>query len=291
MDIINNQIHHIWFGSSFPPDNLHNTWDIEGFKNKLWTYKEYENLIKPHTPVPGLMEEALKKKRFNQWSDIARLEILYLYGGIYIDSDIVCYKGYNLKTLFEREVEGEHHIVLSQEKKNLISNSFICCSQYNHIILKLLKAIHKNINTISEGVVWKTTGPKMLTSFLLRNKYISGKGDLGMFNYDSAKNVTILPSYYFNLGVDIQSSVASSIFTRKDFNHLKSNKDERYILYKNHINFDSIIGFQLWLGGKQSNYDNIRKNPKALKNILNNINLYVTHLKVYVKKVKRIRNT
>jgi len=89
-------IHLIWLGSEPPAQvNLvveswkkhHPTWEV-----KLWTEKELETLTwtTPHS------ETVYKQgKNWAEKSDILRLELLYQFGGIYSDTDVICFKSFD----------------------------------------------------------------------------------------------------------------------------------------------------------------------------------------------------
>lgn len=81
-------IHQIWLGSPFPQkyvkyqqswQKYHPTWQY-----RLWTEQEIKKL--------GLVNQALydKAKNWGEKSDIARYEILYRFGGLYVDTDFEC---------------------------------------------------------------------------------------------------------------------------------------------------------------------------------------------------------
>jgi mannosyltransferase OCH1-like enzyme len=81
-------IHHIWLGSPLPKKykkfrktwmQYHPDWEFV-----LWTEKEIENF--------GLQnkDQYEASKNYGQKSDIARYEILYRIGGLYVDTDFVC---------------------------------------------------------------------------------------------------------------------------------------------------------------------------------------------------------
>lgn len=87
-------IHQIWLGSPFPEKyrgyqhswlKLHPGWEY-----KLWTDKEVEEF--------GLKNKALydKARNYGEKSDIARYEILYRHGGLYIDTDFEALKSFDV---------------------------------------------------------------------------------------------------------------------------------------------------------------------------------------------------
>lgn len=78
-------IHQIWIGDqSKRPDEWINTWKLDGWEHKLWTENEIDEL--------GLVNREQYDYYYNKgiWhgaADVARIEILYRLGGIYMDAD------------------------------------------------------------------------------------------------------------------------------------------------------------------------------------------------------------
>jgi mannosyltransferase OCH1-like enzyme len=87
-------IHQIWLGSPFPEKYvaLRDTWlaNNPGWEYKLWTEADIEalNLVNK--------KQYEKAKNYGERSDIARYEILYRFGGLYIDTDFECLRSFNL---------------------------------------------------------------------------------------------------------------------------------------------------------------------------------------------------
>ncbi len=95
-------IHYFWFGSGQKPESVQSciaSWRkfCPDFEIKEWNESNYDIHKHPY------MEKAYKDKKWAFVSDYARLDILYQYGGIYLDTDVeviknlgpLCeYKGY-----------------------------------------------------------------------------------------------------------------------------------------------------------------------------------------------------
>ncbi len=92
--IIPKKIHFIWFGPPIPArrsymmdswEQIHYNWQI---------YKWDEASIKSNFPGglenQAVFDQAMKIKNYAKASDVARYEILKKYGGLYIDSDVIC---------------------------------------------------------------------------------------------------------------------------------------------------------------------------------------------------------
>ncbi len=81
-------IHMIWLGGNFPYQEHLDSWIKynPGFEVKLWTEKE-------------INKEPIKNKKllnkltsYSNKADVLRIELLYLYGGVYVDADAYCKK-------------------------------------------------------------------------------------------------------------------------------------------------------------------------------------------------------
>jgi mannosyltransferase OCH1-like enzyme len=81
-------IHQIWLGSPFPEKyrRYQKTWlkHHPDWKYKLWTDKDIQKM--------GLYNQAAydAAENYGERADIARYEILYRYGGLYVDTDFEC---------------------------------------------------------------------------------------------------------------------------------------------------------------------------------------------------------
>ena len=248
-------LHFIWLGNLPVPEIIqswyknHQDWNI-----KIWRDKDISLLKLQNRRIYNLA-----KKRYNQKSDIARLEILYKYGGVYVDADIFNIK--NINNLLDNE------LFLFQEKKNLISNSVIGCTKNNQIIRKLIRkmCVNYDYNT----AVWKSTGPGFITTYLTKKNIVSiPKSNVLIDIVSLSDRITIYPYYYVNMMKDIIKDSIFNPVSMEDLKHMKDDKDERYIKYNN-IHKENIFGVQLWMGGRTSNY-NKQIDLQILLTIINN---------------------
>jgi mannosyltransferase OCH1-like enzyme len=76
-------------------------------------------------------------KNFSEKSDILRFEILYQFGGLYIDTDFECLK--NIDQLFNQYSDKD--LIIFLESKNEIGSSFIATIKQNKLIKKLIDDI------------------------------------------------------------------------------------------------------------------------------------------------------
>lgn len=235
-------IHFIWFGPLPVPSHIIETWSEKhpDYEIKVWNEKN----------LPKLKNQKIfdETNKFNEKSDIARYELLYHYGGFYVDCDIICLK--NIDSL----IENDFYCLM--EKKNLISNSVIGCTKHNEIIKKVFESLPDKID--QSLAVWKRTGPLFFTNII--------------------KELTKPFSYYhFNFCKDYSHFLLKDEIQITDKMKQK-NKDLEYF-----FDPDEIYGIQLWMGGKRDNYKKLRKIP--VEKIINNINTYILGITKYKKEI------
>lgn len=232
-------LHFIWLGNNPKPTSWINTWKkiCDDYEIKIWTDDDVEKL---NIMNENIYKEVCDKKgfRYNQKSDILRLEILYKYGGVYIDCDIICVKK------IDKLLDDEFFIF--QEKKNLLSNSVVGAIKNNQIIKGLIDELPKKFD-INESI-WKSTGPRFLTNYLINNGYCNISG----INFETnCDDLVIHPYYYINI---CQDNSKTFIAGDDDFKSYEKNKDLKYLRKGFKINVGDIYGFQIWCGGKKFNY-------------------------------------
>ena len=121
------------------------------FEFKLWRDDDNEKVIEKllEQDFPKVMEIYNKSKFGVQKADIKRIAILYYFGGIYIDLDIMFLKPITDLIDFDRNndvflaLEPDEQTMKVFNKKNLICNAFICAPPKHAIMEKALKNIEK----------------------------------------------------------------------------------------------------------------------------------------------------
>ena len=130
-------IHIIWLGSQPPPSVIfcieswkkyHPTWEV-----KVWGDEDIKNFS---WTTPYSKEVFEKGQNWAEKSDILRFEILYQFGGIYSDADMICLKSFeDLITngiSFFAGYENNHCVPLLQ--KPLIGSAIIGSKQKHSIL-------------------------------------------------------------------------------------------------------------------------------------------------------------
>ncbi len=89
-------IHACWLGQAEMPPRyqafiegwrrLHPDWEI-----RIWTDADFT----PYLDDSAFVKDAIAKKKYGFLSDYFRLKVLYLFGGIYVDTDVEIYKPFD----------------------------------------------------------------------------------------------------------------------------------------------------------------------------------------------------
>lgn len=87
-------IHYCWFGNKEKPDNIKR--NIDKWKNVLNDYKVIErNEQNFDINSNSFIKQAYEAKKYAFVSDYVRLKVLYEFGGIYLDTDVIVLKTFN----------------------------------------------------------------------------------------------------------------------------------------------------------------------------------------------------
>ena len=171
-------IHQIWIGDqSKRPTEMMQTWQD---MNPDWEYMLWtdDNLpeIKNRVQFDAMKELAGK-------ADILRYELLFNYGGFFMDADSIC-----TKPLDDFFVDNDSFCCWENEyiRTGLMCNGYLAASKNN----ELMSHLNARISMIPPEVLhnapnltaWKITGPGLLTDTVKRTQY---------------NKLRIYPSHYF----------------------------------------------------------------------------------------------
>jgi len=156
---------------------------MDTWKNKhpnydyiCWTEEEFvkRNMIFTCHPAINVQRE------INGKADIMRWEILYKYGGIFIDADSICIEPLDPDLFLIPFVAYENEII----RNGLVATGTMAFYPGHPICKKAIEWIRNNVHLIGSADLraWKTVGPGLLTKMLEENK---------------SHDVTIYPSFYF----------------------------------------------------------------------------------------------
>jgi len=192
-------IHFMWYSKSGKNEKYPDRYDKymiswrkynPEFTIKIWNNTDIDDFWK--LPDVENYREFYSKLKHIEKCDFTRYLIMYIYGGIYIDLNTMCYK--NITPLLDRELglsfePIEHNILHGFEY--LITNSFLISSKGNIFWINLCEFIMKNY--------WKTNHP---TNFIMIN---TGPCILGKFvisNYSDKLNDIMIPNCLTQLFVN-----------------------------------------------------------------------------------------
>ena len=193
-------IHQIWIGPRQPPTKLMDTWknahESLGFEYIRWTEEE----LNRRGFKPQLLDKVNQMEEINGKADILRWEILYRYGGVFVDADSFCLRPVDV--LLEK-----HKAFAGYEHEQISSKGWAPPGQYDDVLASTHPLIatgtmgfpknHKlpemaiewiknnNVSVQQTGKrAWITVGPGLLTRLYWLNKKLF-------------ENMSVLPSWYF----------------------------------------------------------------------------------------------
>ena len=181
-------IHQIWLGSPVPERfkafqeewiAMHHDWEY-----RLWTEKEIGTLDLENKRA---YEKAIN---YGERSDIARYEILYRFGGVYVDMDFECLYPLNILHHSFDFYTGIEPLAKASFLSLVIINNGLIGSVPSHPILRsCIDAIKQNAN--EKDIVIKT-GPMMFT-----------KAFLTCANTDNTRDIAMPPTFFYPITNDI----------------------------------------------------------------------------------------
>lgn len=208
---INKIYHQIWFqGESEIPKKYEQYYTScrkvnKDFKRIIWDSKKIDKLIKNN--YSSYYEFYNNLPLMVQKIDYAKYIILYHYGGIYIDMDVLCLK--NMKKLLELFSDADFIVsylplskteIFSVNKLNkiirrkkaikvdkMINNGIILCKKNSEIIKIIMDKIKENFYTkykkmFRDVYIFNTTGPIIFSDIIN--------------NYQGKDNVKVIDSKY-----------------------------------------------------------------------------------------------
>lgn len=180
-------VHFIWLGSPINAEvnSILNTWkeNCSDFQIKVWTDKDIENFSWINRKA---FDEA---QTFAEKADIWRYQILYREGGIYSDTDVICFKSF--KDLINHNItffgcQETNQVVpgLGYGKCLIVCNAIIGAAK-NSPVMKYCIDNLKTASESSEHLVVRT-GPILLSKAIHE-----------ALNSADSQNNLILPCSYF----------------------------------------------------------------------------------------------
>jgi len=172
-------IHQLWIGPKPAPTNHMDTWKNKNpdFEYIRWNESE---LITRNMKIE-CQERVDEMTEINGKADIIRWEILYKYGGVFLDADSICIEPIDDVLMNCKYFAGWEQ---EQYRKGLIATGTMGFPPKHPLVkdaIEWIKANCVNINKIGL-MAWQTVGPGLLTR---------------MYNTGKYTDMTIFPSYTF----------------------------------------------------------------------------------------------
>lgn len=171
-------IHQIHLGKK-PLSNKEVLWQSSWKQfNPEWNYVFWdEEKISKDLKIshPQILNEC---KSYSEKSDILRFEILYQYGGLYIDTDFECYK--NIDSLFKPKLK----LLIYKENNSDICGAFFASTKHNPLVKKLIENLPARSLMAKNSPAYNKYGPKYLTSLLNNHHLPYGKDTVYPYCWD-----------------------------------------------------------------------------------------------------------
>ena len=182
-------IHYCWFGGNPLPDSAKqciNSWEkyCPDYEIKRWDESNYD------IHSCKYIEQAYKSKKWAFVSDYARMDILYRYGGVYLDTDVEL-----IKSLDEIINKGAFMGMEKDYESNgycLVNSGLGIGSESNNPIYKEVLDYYQNIDFINkDGTLNLITVVEYVSNILRKHGF---KDVAGIQN---VKGIYIYPKEYF----------------------------------------------------------------------------------------------
>lgn len=131
------------------------------------------------------MKEAYINKKWGFVPDYARLDIIYNYGGIYLDTDVELLK--NLDSLLHC-----HGFVACEDRSTIALGLGFGAEAGNGIIKEMLKEYDERVFCNDDGSLNMKSSPQYQTAFFEKRGFVSTN------EITTVDGITIYPSEYFN---------------------------------------------------------------------------------------------
>lgn len=172
-------IHQLWIGPKPAPTKFMDTWKEKNpeFEYIRWTEEE---LVKRNMVIE-CKNRVDEMEEINGKADIIRWEILYKYGGVFVDADSICIEPIDDVLMTKKCFAGWEQ---EEVRPNLIATGTMGFPPRHPLVRHAIDHIKKNCVSVSvtKKRAWITVGPMLLTN---------------LYNTGFYKDLTIFPSYSF----------------------------------------------------------------------------------------------
>jgi GT2 family glycosyltransferase len=172
-------IHQLWIGHKPRPSKFMATWQTKhpDYEYIMWNEEELNRRGLRLECVPKINEI----EEINGKADIIRWEILYHYGGLFIDADSICIEPFNYLLNQNKPFCGYEN---ENVRQGLVATGTMAFPKNHPLPRGAIDYIKANqVSRAKTGkMAWQTVGPELLTKLLQTNLF---------------SDVVIYPSYYF----------------------------------------------------------------------------------------------
>lgn len=159
--------HRIWFGDRKMPDTYveyGETWQKEhpDWKMILWTDESIRDITLQNQDIFNTVGHPVLR------ADMARFELIYKFGGVYIDCDFECIK--NIEPVL-----GGVEAFSAGEMPGIVSTAIMGCTPGNKVFKDLVDAIPQSMRENAHLPINYQTGPFFAT------KVLKGRDDIVVF--------------------------------------------------------------------------------------------------------------
>ncbi|MCC3869657.1 glycosyltransferase family 32 protein [Terrisporobacter mayombei] len=176
-------IHYCWFGGKQKPSKIQkciNSWHkyLSDYEFMEWNESNFD------VNCNDYVKQAYENKKFAYVSDYARINALYQYGGIYMDTDVMVYKSFNNIL--------DNKCILGFEEENYIATSFIASTPEHDLIKEFIDRYEDLKFYNDDNSLDLTTNVQRLTDILVnRGLNINNQ-------YQQIDDISIYPQEYFS---------------------------------------------------------------------------------------------
>ena len=172
-------IHQLWIGSKPAPITLMNTWKDKNpeFEYIFWNEEE----IKKRNFIFKCQDKIDDIEEINGKADIMRWEILYKYGGVFLDADSICIEPIDQELMSKKCFAGWEQEEL---RPGLIATGTMGFPKKHPLVKGAIKWILNNEVSQQKAILmaWQSVGPGLLTR---------------MYNTGEFADLHVFPSYAF----------------------------------------------------------------------------------------------
>lgn len=177
-------VHYCWFGKKEKPESVKKC--IDSWKKFLPDYELMEwNEDNFNIDKLQYTKEAYAARKYAFVSDVARIEALYRYGGIYMDTDVEVLKSFSPLL--------DARCILGMEEKEYVATSFMAFEK-GHSLVKQFLNLYENLSFYDEkGQIITGTNVAKLTNMLVE------KGFKQINDYQELEDgIKIYPKEFFS---------------------------------------------------------------------------------------------